>query len=100
MKVIADQKICNCRICGALLGEPEVILNNMPLTDGFVEVDDLSSSEFIKDILIYECKKCGFVQNPVNFSYADYYKDYNLWHTQEKLLHMINRGGCARGIRL
>lgn len=77
MKVIADQKICNCRICGALLGEPEVILNNMPLTDGFVEVDDLSSSEFIKDILIYECKKCGFVQNPVNFSYADYYKDYN-----------------------
>ena len=49
----------------------------MPLTDGFVEVNDSSNSEFIKDILIYECKKCGFVQNPVNFSYADYYKDYN-----------------------
>jgi len=67
----------NCRICKENLGEPEVILNEMPLTDGFVEINDSSGSEFIKDILIYECKKCGFVQNPVNFSYADYYKDYN-----------------------
>jgi SAM-dependent methyltransferase len=49
----------------------------MPLTDGFIKVSDQKPAEFIRDILIYECKRCGFVQNPVNFSFADYYKDYN-----------------------
>ena len=75
MSSIEDKNLC--RICKDLLGEPEVVLNDMPLTDGFIAVGDFAPSEFIKDILIYECKKCGFVQNPVNFSFADYYKDYN-----------------------
>ena len=66
-----------CRICRAPLSEPVVVLNDMPLTDGFLKVGEPVPSEFIKDILIYECKKCGFVQNPVDFSFADYYKDYN-----------------------
>jgi len=75
MNSIEDKHVC--RICKDPLGEPEVVLNDMPLTDGFIAVGDSAPSEFIKDILIYECKKCGFVQNPVNFSFADYYKDYN-----------------------
>jgi len=66
-----------CRICKGLLGEPEVVLSEMPLTDGFIKVSDQESSEFINDISIYECKTCGFVQNPADFSFSDYYKDYN-----------------------
>jgi len=66
-----------CRICKEHLGEPEVVLKDMPLTDGFIKVDAQNPSEFIRDILIYECKKCGFVQNPVNFSFAEYYENYN-----------------------
>jgi len=65
MNSIEDKHVC--RICKDALGEPEVVLNDMPLTDGFIALGDSARSEFIKDILIYECKKCGFVQNPVNF---------------------------------
>jgi len=73
----ANQDSNVCRICKVLLVEPEVVLSNMPLTDGFIKVGDPEPFEFIKDILIYECKKCGFVQNPGNFSFAEYYKGYN-----------------------
>lgn len=70
----------NCRICQQKLTSPIVTLENMPLTDAFVNDNFLAGSntqEFLEDIIIYECDNCRFVQNPNNFDYGSYYNDYN-----------------------
>ena len=35
----------------------------MPLTDDFVNVNDVSTVEFLANIEIYQCLSCGLVQN-------------------------------------
>jgi len=47
----------------------------MPLTDDFIDVDN-PRSEFLQDIEIYQCDNCNLVQNPINFDYQEYYRDY------------------------
>lgn len=69
-----------CRICQRKLTSPIVSLDNMPLTDAFVNNNSLTDSntqEFLEDINIYECGNCRFVQNPNNFDYGSYYNGYN-----------------------
>jgi ubiquinone/menaquinone biosynthesis C-methylase UbiE len=48
----------------------------MPLTDQFVTHEKIGS-EYISDIEIVYCDSCGLAQNPNNFNFTDYYKDYN-----------------------
>ena len=67
----------SCRICSSSLKRPTVTLRAMPLTDGFIKSGEEEENEYIEDILIYECQLCRFVQNPINFEYSEYYKDYN-----------------------
>lgn len=47
----------------------------MPLTDEFVPINR-RSTEFIRDISIYQCGSCGLVQNPVDFDHESYYEAY------------------------
>lgn len=65
-----------CRWCGATALEHKLNLAEMPLTDEFVTRDKIGS-EFIQDIDIYQCKDCGLVQNPNDFSFSAYYEEYN-----------------------
>ena len=48
----------------------------MPLTDEFITKDKLGT-EYINDITISSCKKCGLIQNPNNISFSAYYENYN-----------------------
>jgi SAM-dependent methyltransferase len=65
-----------CRVCEAPLGDPELILPSMPLTDDFVSTAQSDREEFLADISIYQCGVCGLVQNPVDFDHEGYYRDY------------------------
>ena len=68
-----------CRFCSSSLKISDQILNldKMPLTDNFIEKSDKSSLEYLEDIEIFLCTNCNLVQNPKNFDYLNYYKDYN-----------------------
>lgn len=65
-----------CRICQGALGAPAVRLAAMPLTDEFIQPTEPGKAEFLHDIHIHECPHCGIVQNPVDFNYGAYYRDY------------------------
>ena len=47
----------------------------MPFTDEFVKKED-TGSEYIQDIEIAVCKKCGSTQNIYDTDMSDYYNDY------------------------
>lgn len=66
----------NCRLCNSVLHSPKVHIESMPLTDDFISVNEIHKKEYLADIDIYECEKCGLVQNPTNFHFEGYYKDY------------------------
>lgn len=66
----------NCRICGAKISNIVLSLENMPLTDDLIKASCPEKEEYINDIKIYCCDVCEIVQNPENFHYEDYYKDY------------------------
>jgi predicted TPR repeat methyltransferase len=66
----------HCRVCEAQLGDPELILPSMPLTDDFVSTAQPDRKEYLADISIYQCGACGLVQNPVDFDHEGYYRDY------------------------
>ncbi len=65
-----------CRVCGTGLASPFLVLEKMPLTDDFIPANDLHKKEYLADIRIFECPSCGLVQNPADFDYQDYYRDY------------------------
>jgi SAM-dependent methyltransferase len=65
-----------CRVCGFILSTPVVLLEQMPLTDDFINIANILRKEYIKDIQIFECEKCGLVQNPGDFDHENYYHDY------------------------
>ena len=66
-----------CRWCGSELLARLVCLKDMPLTDDFVLDASGSKNELINDIEIFKCPDCGLIQNPKDFDYKDYYRDYN-----------------------
>jgi hypothetical protein len=66
----------NCRICDAKLSNKVLSLKEMPLTDDFIQTDCPEKDEYINDIKIYCCNVCKVVQNPINFQYETYYKNY------------------------
>jgi SAM-dependent methyltransferase len=65
-----------CRICRKSLLEPVLSLEQMPLTDDFISVQNVNKKEYLKDINIFECQSCGLVQNPADFDHEGYYQDY------------------------
>jgi SAM-dependent methyltransferase len=65
-----------CRHCSQLLTNLVVSLEKMPLTDDFIQSDKLERLEYLEDINIFECQKCGLVQNPADFNHEGYYRDY------------------------
>ena len=65
-----------CRACGYALLTPVVLLEQMPLTDDFISVENPDRKEYLRDIRIFECSNCGLVQNPADFDHEGYYKDY------------------------
>ena len=66
----------SCRVCGNKLTERVILLADMPLTDDFVSASNPERNEYIRDIGIYQCGRCGIVQNPDNFNHESYYQDY------------------------
>lgn len=68
--------ILKCRNCESQLFDCIVVLKNMPLTDDFIDINKCDHHEYLRDISIYECGKCGLVQNPFDFDYGGYYRDY------------------------
>lgn len=76
-KIADAEKEKLCRWCSSINQMEEIIhFANMPLTDQFVEVDD-AGSEYISNIEIFSCKTCGLVQNPNDFHFEEYYKEYD-----------------------
>jgi SAM-dependent methyltransferase len=69
------ENLIKCRLCSSELHERICFLPAMPLTDEFVSVDQVRN-EFIRDINIYQCVKCGLVQNPIDFDHEGYYENY------------------------
>lgn len=69
-------KILNCRYCNQRLKDRFLSLTKMPLTDDFITVDNILRQEYLEDISIFECDRCGLVQNPNDFDYEKYYRDY------------------------
>ena len=65
-----------CRWCKNSSFSSILNLPKMPLTDQFLTFEQLGS-EYINDIEIVCCESCGLTQNPKNFNFSDYYKDYN-----------------------
>lgn len=65
-----------CRLCGSTLSAKLLTLPRMPLTDDFVKAEHPSYHEYLDDIEIFRCSKCGIVQNPKNFDHLRYYRDY------------------------
>ena len=65
-----------CRVCQSELFTKIVSLPAMPLTDDFVSAKEPGKAEFLHDIHIFECGECGVVQNPFDFNYSAYYRDY------------------------
>jgi SAM-dependent methyltransferase len=56
----------------------------MPLTDDFIEISNLNKIEYICDINIYQCDKCGIVQNPNDFNHEKYYQNYKYTASHSK----------------
>lgn len=65
-----------CRACGCAPLTSMVLLENMPLTDDFISIENPDRKEYLKDIRIFECQHCGLVQNPADFDHEGYYQDY------------------------
>lgn len=65
-----------CRACGEALSNSVISLKKMPLTDDFILSDRQDRQEYLADIDIFECQKCGLVQNPADFNHERYYQDY------------------------
>ena len=65
-----------CRICDNSLKTKILTLEDMPLTDDFVSVSNKSKREYLNNINIYLCNKCGITQNPIDFNHEEYYQDY------------------------
>lgn len=66
-----------CRISSEALKHQVCKLNEMPLTDDFINLKSSKTRKsFLGDIRIYKCRSCGIVQNPKDFDYSKYYKDY------------------------
>ena len=72
---VTRTKISECRICKANDFAEVIKLEKMPFTDEFVKKED-RGSEYIQDIEIAVCKKCGSTQNLFNTDMSDYYNDY------------------------
>jgi SAM-dependent methyltransferase len=66
----------SCRICDEKLSHKVVHLSDMPLTDDFIEVSRKEKQEYLSDIRIFFCDKCGICQNPDDFDHESYYQDY------------------------
>lgn len=57
-----------CRICSEALKHQVCKLNEMPLTDDFINLKSSKTRKsFLGDIRIYQCRSCGIVQNPKDF---------------------------------
>ncbi|PIT74713.1 methyltransferase domain-containing protein [Limnohabitans sp. JirII-31] len=65
-----------CRACGGADLQCVVLLENMPLTDDFISIENQDRKEYLRDINISECQQCGLVQNPADFDHEGYYQDY------------------------
>lgn len=65
-----------CRICKSDIDNRILLLEGMPLTDDFVNKNDIGRKEYIHDIEIHQCPQCGIVQNPKDFDHEAYYDDY------------------------
>jgi SAM-dependent methyltransferase len=65
-----------CRICKKNLSSKILTLENIPLTDEFINKEDSIKKEYLKNVDIYNCDNCGIIQNPNNFDYELYYKNY------------------------
>lgn len=72
---VTRTKISQCRICKANDFAEVIKLEKMPFTDEFVKKED-TGSEYIQDIEIAVCKKCGSTQNIYDTDMSDYYNDY------------------------
>lgn len=81
-----------CRICNSTSLNKLLSLENMPLTDNFIDQNKPFKKEFIEDIDIYLCKDCFFVQNPHNFNYQVYYDtyEYSSGHSEFTKIFMSN----------
>lgn len=64
-----------CRWCDSIDLKEVICFEQMPLTDQFVELSKVGS-EFISNIEIMSCTKCGLVQNSNDFHFEEYYKEY------------------------
>lgn len=65
-----------CRACQSANLKGIVFLENMPLTDDFISIENQARKEYLKDINIFECQQCKLVQNPADFDHEGYYQDY------------------------
>ena len=63
-----------CRLCGCDNLSQILSLKDMPLTDNFLSRSN--NKVFIEDIDIFQCNKCGLVQNPRDFDFESYYINY------------------------
>ena len=87
MSKVTQKKINHCRICEAINLETILLLPNMPFTDQFVAEQDLNG-EFLGNIEIGICQKCGSVQNLNDTDMTDYYNDYT--YTVQSSLFAMN----------
>ena len=67
----------NCRFCNKELKTKILNLSQMPLTDDFISLQSTNRKEYLEDINIFQCDNCFITQNPRDFDYSSYYKDYN-----------------------
>ncbi len=72
---LKQNKISNCRICGCRELQTVILLKNMPLTDEFITKEN-RGKEFLGDIEIAVCIRCGCSQNMNNTEMDDYYNEY------------------------
>jgi SAM-dependent methyltransferase len=68
-------KIQNCRICNSRELTSSITLQNMPFTDEFVTKFTMSK-EYLSNIEIGVCRKCGSFQNLNDTNMDDYYSEY------------------------
>ncbi|MBX7145161.1 MAG: class I SAM-dependent methyltransferase [Oligoflexia bacterium] len=68
------QRSC-CRLCDSSRLDMYLRLERMPLTDNLLKKDQLGS-EFLHDISIFVCSKCGISQTQHDVCGNDYYLDY------------------------
>ena len=75
MNKINRKRISNCRICNSSEFKQIIKLDKMPFTDEFI-VKDKIGSEFLADIEIGICLKCGSAQNMNDTDMDSYYNEY------------------------